>query len=472
MTISRRNALTGLAIGGTALAASACQNSSQTEDITQTSKRTASSLNIPKTPSTLLLNKARAHDIMEAEKVDLLICSTPQNIYYLTNQRPMTYRLGMNDHAYATLSSNLQAPPTYVMGRYEGFFGGVFDTDIRDQLNYRLFSVPEDMAAFAELTDIQDIIHAPANNNFYPRLHPEHELAPHIQIRRDTDARTMAQHYATAEAALLKQLFETDLKYKTVAIDHPKLRLTLEKSGLDLRIVDGERLIRKIRRQKTPQELELMRYAINANVASARAAAQSVSEGATLQDIRLEFSKNCASFLSTPYWMVIDGIVPELVPGKIERGRTFMIDCVSEFQGYKGDFGRTICVGDPTRQMQSIVNALSHVWDRLMPLLKPGTKYSDLYAASAALFAETNVDAGFAINPHSVGLNHSDEPSDNDFGLWNPGDVELVENMVLSVDMPVLDSGWGGTAHLEDLVLIGKDGPELLNSSDDRFIVV
>ena len=44
--------------------------------------------------------------------------------------------------------------------------------------------------------------------------------------------------------------------------------------------------------------------------------------------------------------------------------------------------------------------------------------------------------------------------------------------MSLSIDMPLLDSGLGGTAHLEDLVLVGKDGPEILNTSDDRFIVV
>ena len=149
-----------------------------------------------------------------------------------------------------------------------------------------------------------------------------------------------------------------------------------------------------------------------------------------------------------------------------------MVDCVSSFQGYHGDFGRTICAGEPTKEMQSIIDALSHVWDRMMPSLKAGTKYSELYALSAKLFAETKVDAGFAINPHSVGLNHTDEPSKSDFGFWEKDDIELVENMVLSVDMPVLDNGLGGSAHLEDLVLIGKDGPELLNTSDDRLIIV
>ena len=107
-----------------------------------------------------------------------------------------------------------------------------------------------------------------------------------------------------------------------------------------------------------------------------------------------------------------------------------------------------------------------------MPMLKVGTKYSEIFAEGARLFKATGVDAGFAINPHSLGLQHTDEPSKKDFGLWEKDNLELVENMILSVDMPLLDHGIGGTAHLEDLVLIGKDGPELLNSSDDRFIVV
>lgn len=104
--------------------------------------------------------------------------------------------------------------------------------------------------------------------------------------------------------------------------------------------------------------------------------------------------------------------------------------------------------------------------------MKAGKKYSDLHALAANLYAETNLDTGFAINPHNVGLQHTDEPSSTDFGLWQKDDLELVENMVVSIDMPLLNNGMGGTAHLEDLVLIGKDGPELLNSSDDRLIVV
>ena len=473
MGISRRSALSGIATGAAATGLMACDSNSQISSSHEAPRSSAlPPLNLPTTPSSLFYNKARAADILAEEKVDLLICSEPRNIYYLTNQKPMTYRLGMNDYSYATLAAKTPDKPTFIIGRFGVFLGGVADTEIFKDLDYKLFSLPADPVSFASLTDINDIINAPVFENFYPRLHQEVPLVPHIKRKRDNDQIAIQEHFASVEGALIKDLLDTDLENKTVAIDHPKIRETLAKSGLDLRIVDGERIIRKIRLQKTAAELELARYAIKTNAMATRNAVSSIRAGASLQDIRTEFSRHCGANLSRPVWMVIDSIVPELIPGEIQEGRTLMIDCVSEFQGYHGDFGRTVCIGDPTRQMQSIVNALSDTWDRLMPMLKVGTKYSEIYAVSTKLFAETGIDAGFAINPHGVGLQHTDEPSKSDFGLWEKDDIELVENMILSIDMPLLDNGLGGTAHLEDLVLIGKDGPELLNSSDDRFIVV
>lgn len=470
MKISRRDSLSGLLIGGAAVGLTACEKP-PTHTNTKTSKTNLPIL--PASPTSLLLNQTRAAEIMEQEKVDLIICANPINIYYLTNQRPMTYRLGMNDFSYATLSSKPMAPPTFMTGRYDLYMGGAFDTNLSDLLNFKMASFPVDPDSFAKLSEPNDIINAPAFEGFYPRLHDIHKLPKHTQRRREKDAPVLeAEHYASVEAALIKQILETDMPNRTVAIDASKIRQTLAKTDLDLRIVDGERLVKKIRLQKTAAELELVRYATNANARAVRAAAKTVRDGATLQEVRGEFIRECGNHMNRPVYMAIDFVIPELIRGEIKNGRSFMVDCVSEFQGYHGDFGRTVCAGAPTTEMQAIIDALSHVWDRMMPILKAGTKYSELFALSTKLFAETKVDAGFAINPHSVGLNHTDEPSKNDFGFWEKDDIELVENMVLSVDMPVLDNGLGGSAHLEDLVLIGKDGPELLNTSDDRFIVV
>ena len=126
---------------------------------------------LPSSPTSLLLNQARAAEIMEQEKVDLIICANPINIYYLTNQRPMTYRLGMNDFSYATLSSKPMDPPSFITGRYDLYMGGALDTKLSDLLNFRMASFPIDPDSFAKLTDPNDIINAPVFEGFYPRLH-------------------------------------------------------------------------------------------------------------------------------------------------------------------------------------------------------------------------------------------------------------------------------------------------------------
>ena len=68
------------------------------------------------------------------------------------------------------------------------------------------------------------------------------------------------------------------------------------------------------------------------------------------------------------------------------------------------------------------------------------------------------------ITPHSVGLLHTD--------LAFRQDLALEAGMVLSVDCPVIDTGLGGSAHREDLVLITPTGCELLNDAGAELIVV
>ena len=232
MSISRRGALSTVLGAGMASGLASCAQNTPTS---MQSER--GSPNLPQSPTSLLLNRARAAELMEREKVDLIICANPTNIYYLTNQKPMTYRLGMNDYSYATLSSIPMEPPTFITGRYDAYLGGVADTDIADQINFKLFSLPADTESFSKLTDINEIINAPVAADFYPKLHTNHALAPHIKRKRDVDSRIVKEHYATVEGALIKQVFETDMPNKTIAIDHPKLRETIAKSGLDLRIV-------------------------------------------------------------------------------------------------------------------------------------------------------------------------------------------------------------------------------------------
>ena len=99
MNLSRREALRGgLATGAATLAG--CATSARVA--TTTDSQAARSLDLPLLDR-LLFNQPRAQALMEAQKVDLILSGKPVNIYYMTNQRPVSAMLGTNGYVFACL---------------------------------------------------------------------------------------------------------------------------------------------------------------------------------------------------------------------------------------------------------------------------------------------------------------------------------------------------------------------------------
>ncbi len=123
--------------------------------------------------------------------------------------------------------------------------------------------------------------------------------------------------------------------------------------------------------------------------------------------------------------------------------------------------------------MKKSTDAISLGWDAIREKLRPGLRYSEIIEIGREALRKDGYDFDVPFSPHSVGLAHSDEPGvggSNDY--WVKGNTVLEENMVLSVDLPIKHSGVGGSAHLEDLTLITKDGGEQINDIGDRVIMV
>ena len=466
MKISRRSALKGVTAAVAGISAS-----SHASKTAFTSPSANASLAIPPEPDDVLLNHSHAVEVMQNEKVDLLLCSDPVNIYYLTNQKTISDMIGMDGFAYAALSSSSKRKPTYIAGQL-GYYFDAPKQSVQDKVDLRFYSSPAEPELFKKIESGADLAAAKAAPGYMPKNHKSSPQSPLESSRLKQVEVATSELSASIDAAIVSEILRSDLANKTIAVDNLRLRQIIERSGIKVRIVDGERLIRRIRLKKSPTEIQFMRYVAQANSMSGLKAAQVVREGANFRELREEFWKQSGQQMCNAKYLMLDTHTPALADGEIKNGRSFLIDCVSEFQGYHGDYGRTVCVGEPNRKLQRVIDTLSNVWDRILPELRPGLAYADIYTLANKLFAESKVDAGFAVNPHSVGLHHSDEPSAVDFSYFQKENLVLTENMVLSVDMPVLDTGMGGTAHLEDLVLIGKDGPELLNDTGNRFIVV
>jgi len=61
---------------------------------------------------------------------------------------------------------------------------------------------------------------------------------------------------------------------------------------------------------------------------------------------------------------------------------------------------------------------------------------------------------------HGLGIECNEMPV-----ISKTGEDELLEGMVVNVDIPILELGWGGI-QLEDTILVTSDGFELLTRTD------
>ncbi len=288
-------------------------------------------------------------------------------------------------------------------------------------------------------------------------------------LKQALDSRTLS---AGAEGALLKALSEMGLKRGAIGIDHAAAAAVYERAGLAAKPRYADNVLRKIRVIKSANEIQLMRRAADINARAALAAAKTAREGATYHQLRAAFFTEASKLGNSPAFMSVDRMSSEVGDAPIREGQSFFIDCVSHLLHYHGDYGRTIFVGEPLKSMRRATDALSLGWDAVRERLKPGLRYSEIKAIGNEALRKAGYRFDVAFTPHSVGLMHTDEPGRDGTPFLVKDDLALEENMVLSVDLPVRNVGIGGSAHLEDLTLITKDGSEQINDIGDRVIIV
>jgi Xaa-Pro aminopeptidase len=157
--------------------------------------------------------------------------------------------------------------------------------------------------------------------------------------------------------------------------------------------------------------------------------------------------------------------------GKVVPGEPLLIDALGEYRNYFGDFGRTVIVGEPDALLRRRADAMWSGFERACEIIRPGLKRSTLIAEVIKAVQKAGFDDFFYVSPHSLGLEHTDHPipmGPTVHGDWN--DYVLQAGMVINVDMPFFEWGWG-TMHLEDTVVVTENGFRPLTSMSDALIV-
>jgi Xaa-Pro dipeptidase len=415
-----------------------------------------------------LVNKDRAYDVLEEYGLEGMIAFNPINAYYLTNVTTIGVKFRSQNTGLATMARDPDMPIYLISGANVAWDIANGDRETAELMAYGFGGGGEpDLDA-----------------NGVP-IEPPNSRSREYHVREDVELTPREKRWAAAQSkhadrlaasqawALARALKAQGITKGRVAVDDMRIAGFLAQTDLvDIECVDGYGIFQLIRMVKTEQELAYQKVGAWNNGEACIATINAIEAGMRHSDIEQIFLAECAirgnhvdSFIAG----FPGGGFPD---GEMVAGKPFLVDAVSNYKGYMGDTARTFIIGEPSKEVEMRRRANQLAREAVFDAIKPGVKYSTL----RRIGLDTMIKAGMPayavfVTPHSVGLQHDDNPFRlADFGVTGFDHV-LQENMVLTVDLPYLEVGYG-CGHNEDLFRVTKTGYEAFNTEKDPFIIL
>jgi len=410
------------------------------------------------------MNIARAAEVMERHGLDGLVLGEPVNVFHTLGHWPQIARtrMGQPPGTFAVIARARPEQAGIVTSRFLYYYTWA-DGRRRADVQPWLYTVLGDDGLAGPLPQYDlcaDQGEAPLS---LLEEHRSHALA---------EVPSEQGWIGDCGAALCRAMRDMGLWQGRIGIDHPVLREVLERNEFPGAPVWADNILREIRMVKSPLELALMARAAQANVEALNAVGRAVREGAAYHELHRLYLGETAARGNRAVFLNVDRASSEYCSATIRDGQALFLDGVSHFQNYHGDFARTVFVGEPLPPARKAAEAAAFGWQAVREILKPGVTYSQIMAHGEESIRKAGYGVQIGFGPHSVGLSHTDEPGDIVGGFYRKPDIVLEAGMILSVDCPVLDTGLGGSAHCEDLMLITHDGAEPIHTLHDPVITV
>jgi Xaa-Pro aminopeptidase len=412
----------------------------------------------------MLLNKPRAYEVMDRHGIDGLIATTQVNVYYLTGFWGALMRMRRSFFNYAVLPRAEDAPAALVMTAVELNRLQDMPTWVPNVVTYShpVLLESRNYDTFTEEPDAGSALLWPVRKDGLSARESEWlEMS-------EAQAKTIR---ATPTYALKKAIEDAGLARAKVGTDDPRAVTWMNDMGLDgLTGVEATNIFREIRMVKSADEIAIIRDAARINEDGINAAIGALRVGAKWSEIEIAYNVEMARQGGTGVYVTPGtGGLPH---GEIVPGETVMLDSLGEYKHYHGDIGRTAVVGKPSPEMVRRSKAMRAGWDTAFETIKPGVTGREMTEKVLATIEREGFPGFVIATPHSVGLEHTDHPLP--IGPQLPGsmgDLVFEENMVINVDLPFHELGWGAM-HLEDMILVTADGCEALTTMDTALRII
>jgi Xaa-Pro dipeptidase len=222
--------------------------------------------------------------------------------------------------------------------------------------------------------------------------------------------------------------------------------------------------ILKARRAKLPEEIKKIAHAAAITEQGLAKAFAQARVGVTELELSTIIAGEMRSGGGVPRFVVVTcGERSALAdayatPAKLREGDLVRFDIGCTVDGYWADMARSAVVGEPTRVQQQRYDALLAGEEAQRALARSGIRAGDLFKVAVdrvrqgALPEYKRSHCG-----HGIGIDVHEFPTLNAANQ----NVELEDGMVLCVETPYYEIGWGGMM-VEDMIVIRPSGNESL----------
>ena len=190
------------------------------------------------------------------------------------------------------------------------------------------------------------------------------------------------------------QRIEGAATVRTVATDAltPSSARLLPTAFPSAELVDGEPLLRRVRRVKTPEEVDAIRVSVGVAERALGEAVVALAPGVTERQLTGVFMEAMASAgVTTPATQDVAWITSRRDPWHrvsrdeaVEPGDLVAFDAGVIMGGYSGELGRTHAVDGDVAIDRGLSQSWDELWDRLLVACRPGAPLTELLDAYEA----------------------------------------------------------------------------------------
>lgn len=291
-------------------------------------------------------------------------------------------------------------------------------------------------------------------------------------------------------------LFDLVAQFKEkVGYTQPGLSIEPKANNLDLVTLDE--IMIQLRGVKKPEELALLRKAVNISAIGQSEVMKAMHPGMSETEIQgiheFVFKKYQAEYEGYPSIVgaghngCILHYIENMKPA-VEDGELILMDLGAEYRGYTADVTRTVPVsGKFTPEQKQVYDLVYQAQEAAWETCRPGVKFADLLGATRKVINEGLVELGLynsteekdVIDPKTGRNRYYPHGCCHHIGLdvHDKGEYDLLkENMVTTIEPGVYIPGgspcdekwWGIAVRIEDDFLVTKDGCELLSGMAPR----